>query len=533
MAEPVGALRVELEVSTAQFTADLGKAKDAARRFSEGTGNAFMDTAKSIDVTSKSMRAMTTSARFVTSTLGSELNPIVTATASEFLSLGSVAAAMGGSMATIAGTAGVGALVVALGFLVKEAIDAAKRVKDLFDALETGDIAVMEKALNETNKLINQLEVELIVGISLWRRFWLAGTGELAEDILKEEVDLLKKHREELGLGIITTKEMAQADKDRLSIMEQLGNEAKEAAGKELQAREKTAEAAKSLRDLMAQVAAETRSAAGEELAGIVKSAETMATATAEAFAAEDTKRWADAVRDANEAIKEGRGPIEIYSDAVARLQQLRAMDLLTLDQFSRALAVAGSELMKAEKASAGAEDAARRLGLTFQSAFEQAIIDGNNLSDVLFGLLQDIERIILRMTVTEPLTKGLAGIFGGGVGGLFGGGAGGGDVNALIGLIEGAGGFVSLQHGGVVPGPIDQPMLAVVHGGEMVTPHGESEGQDTINISVDARGAQRGVGVEVQRAIVAAMNQVRKEVVPIVDENLRRGGKFSWSVLR
>jgi hypothetical protein len=139
-------------------------------------------------------------------------------------------------------------------------------------------------------------------------------------------------------------------------------------------------------------------------------------------------------------------------------------------------------------------------------------------------------------MTVTEPLTKGLAGIFGGGIGGLFGGGGGGGgggDVNALIGLIEGAGGFVSLQHGGIVPGPIGQPTLAMVHGGEMVTPAGESEGQDTINISVDARGAQRGVGVEVQRAIIAAMNQVRKEVVPIVDENLKRGGKFSWSVLR
>lgn len=66
--------------------------------------------------------------------------------------------------------------------------------------------------------------------------------------------------------------------------------------------------------------------------------------------------------------------------------------------------------------------DLARDLGLTFQSAFEDAVIAGKKFSDVLKGLAQDIARIILRKTVTEPLgnfvgdmLKGLIPSFGGG----------------------------------------------------------------------------------------------------------------------
>lgn len=49
-------------------------------------------------------------------------------------------------------------------------------------------------------------------------------------------------------------------------------------------------------------------------------------------------------------------------------------------------------------------KDLAKDLGLTFQSAFEDAVISGKKFSDVLKGLAQDIARIVLRKTVTEPL---------------------------------------------------------------------------------------------------------------------------------
>lgn len=49
-------------------------------------------------------------------------------------------------------------------------------------------------------------------------------------------------------------------------------------------------------------------------------------------------------------------------------------------------------------------------LGLTFSSAFEDAIVGGKNLQDVLKALLQDIAKVILRKNVTEPLLNSAKG---------------------------------------------------------------------------------------------------------------------------
>jgi len=47
-------------------------------------------------------------------------------------------------------------------------------------------------------------------------------------------------------------------------------------------------------------------------------------------------------------------------------------------------------------------------LGATFSSAFEDAIAGGENFSSVLQGLAQDIERMLARRFITDPLMKGL-----------------------------------------------------------------------------------------------------------------------------
>ena len=54
--------------------------------------------------------------------------------------------------------------------------------------------------------------------------------------------------------------------------------------------------------------------------------------------------------------------------------------------------------------------DAARELGLTFSSAFEDAVAGGKKFSDILRGLAQDIARLVVRKTVTEPLVKAFEG---------------------------------------------------------------------------------------------------------------------------
>ena len=52
-------------------------------------------------------------------------------------------------------------------------------------------------------------------------------------------------------------------------------------------------------------------------------------------------------------------------------------------------------------------------LGAVFSSAFEQAVIDGQKFSGVLAGLANDIQRLITRKFITDPLMKGVDSIIG------------------------------------------------------------------------------------------------------------------------
>lgn len=56
--------------------------------------------------------------------------------------------------------------------------------------------------------------------------------------------------------------------------------------------------------------------------------------------------------------------------------------------------------------------EAAKDLGWAFQSSFEDAIIQGDKLSDVLKGLAQDILRIAIRSAITKPLGDKLGAFF-------------------------------------------------------------------------------------------------------------------------
>jgi phage-related minor tail protein len=98
-------------------------------------------------------------------------------------------------------------------------------------------------------------------------------------------------------------------------------------------------------------------------------------------------------------------------------------------------------------------DDAARQLGLTFTSAFEDAIVNGGKFSDVLKGIEKDLIRIAVRKSITEPAAAKLAGVFGG----FFGGGSsipidgfdGGGYTGsgARSGGLDGKGGFMAMLH--------------------------------------------------------------------------------------
>lgn len=49
-----------------------------------------------------------------------------------------------------------------------------------------------------------------------------------------------------------------------------------------------------------------------------------------------------------------------------------------------------------------GLTDVMGKLGFTMQSAFSQAIVEGNSLRDVMIGLLKDIEKVFLRLAINQ-----------------------------------------------------------------------------------------------------------------------------------
>jgi hypothetical protein len=54
-------------------------------------------------------------------------------------------------------------------------------------------------------------------------------------------------------------------------------------------------------------------------------------------------------------------------------------------------------------------KDAYKDLGMSFSSSLEDAIVEGKKFSDVLSSLAEDIQRILVRKTITEPLANGIS----------------------------------------------------------------------------------------------------------------------------
>ncbi len=141
-----------------------------------------------------------------------------------------------------------------------------------------------------------------------------------------------------------------------------------------------------------------------------------------------------------------------------AQLEKSRADIILLTEEFQKFIDTAGragiNEQTYLEAVSARLDltgkdlektkSIAEELGLTFQSAFEDAVIGGKSFSDVLKGIEQDILRIVVRKSVTEPLGKFVTGA----IGNLFsfdGGGYTGGGSRS--GGVDGKGGFLAVMH--------------------------------------------------------------------------------------
>lgn len=80
-----------------------------------------------------------------------------------------------------------------------------------------------------------------------------------------------------------------------------------------------------------------------------------------------------------------------------------------TWDKFGNRLQITREQWKEMETEAERAGQFARDLGLTFTSAFEDAIVGGKGLREVLRGLEQDILRIVTRKLVTEPFGNAIS----------------------------------------------------------------------------------------------------------------------------
>lgn len=130
--------------------------------------------------------------------------------------------------------------------------------------------------------------------------------------------------------------------------------------------------------------------------------------------ARQDAEELVDIFREGEQVFLSTRTEAELYAMEVARLDELLAAGAITQDTYNRALE-------DAEIAARDTNGAARELGLTFTSAFEDAIVQGEGLRDVLAGIAQDLARLTIRRGVTEPFLDWFGGLdFGSIFGGFF-----------------------------------------------------------------------------------------------------------------
>jgi archaellum component FlaC len=214
-----------------------------------------------------------------------------------------------------------------------------------------------------------------------------------------------------------------------------------------------------------------------------------------------------------------GAGATSATSQAVAETQQLEVATEAVADAYANLsfnMDTVPSQIQPITEETQRLDRAANQLGFTFESAFEDAVIEGQGLRQVLEGILADIARIVLRLTVTEPLGRGISGLLSGIGTGASSGGVG--STNNYPGFFQGT--YAS-------GGPVSAGKMALVgeRGPELFVPgsagnivsNGALGGQSAnISFTVNAIDAQSFQG---------ALAQHERQITGMVRKGFARRG--------
>lgn len=207
--------------------------------------------------------------------------------------------------------------------------------------------------------------------------------------------------------------------------------------------------------------------------------------------------------------------PAQKLADGEARLLELRER-LIKAGYEQKAVdnAIAEARMNLADSFAQTGEKAKEatktvfQFGDAFKSAFENAILSGNDLRSVLQGLLQDIIKIAIRTAITEPLGKAIASAiptfsFGGG--------------KALGGPVIGGTSYLVGEKGPEI-------FTAPAGGGQIIPNSAMGDNvvvNQTFNISA---GVSQTVRAEISNLMPRIMEATKAAVV----DSRRRGGTFS-----
>lgn len=197
-----------------------------------------------------------------------------------------------------------------------------------------------------------------------------------------------------------------------------------------------------------------------------------------------------------------------------ADVEQERIEGLIfTWDKFGNRIEITREAFEELENQQKRNIEFANDLGFTFASAFEDAIVTGKKLSEVIKGLEQDIARIIIRKTVTEPFANAIAGAVGSAFGQTLTGKAGGGSVFGghpyLVGE-EGPELFVPGRSGAIVPN--------------------DALGSGA-TVFIDARGADAAAIARLESGLLALNASIEHRAVAAAVRNARRGGALAGAM--
>ena len=189
------------------------------------------------------------------------------------------------------------------------------------------------------------------------------------------------------------------------------------------------------------------------------------------------------------------------------RVEQYALNKDWTQEEIDLAIEAENKRYEIAKQQTSATRDLVKELGLTFTSAFEDAIVAGKGLSDVLKGIAQDIIKLMARKMVTEPLMNSFSGIFDNIFGGFR---ADGGSVSAGTPYIVGERGaemFVPSTSGTIIPNN-------KLNSGNQV---------NNVSITINDSGARQEQGNTTQMA-----KQIEAAVVKVLIDQKRQGGVYA-----